>query len=212
MRRVLDSGGTVVHAFLAVILVLSTACAGAAWSQDQAPAGQPSEQEMMKQMMELAAPGEQHEELGRLVGTWRTKNTMWMGGPEPMVSSGNSTYEWILGGRYLQSRHVGQWSGMPFEWMGIDGYDKAKQEYFTLWFDNMGTGMMKLTGKKSADGKGITFTGTTFDPAQGRDISVREEVVWTDDRHYTFTMYMLAPGPDGQMQEMKAMEIAAEKQ
>jgi len=194
-----------------VAAVLMTASTSPAWSQSEAPAGQPSQEEMMKQMMELAAPDQHHTELGRLVGSWKTTNTMWMG-PEPMVTMGTSTYEWILGGRYLQSKHVGEWAGMPFEGMGIDGYDKAKKEYFTLWFDNMGTGMMKLTGQATPDGKSMTYKGTSFDPMQGKDVSVREEVVWTSERSYTFTMHMEMPGPDGKPAETRVMEIKAEKQ
>ena len=51
----------------------------------------------------------------------------------------------------------GERSGMPFEGMGIDGYDHA----------------------------------------QSRDVAVREEVVWTSDRSYIFTMYVQMPGADG---------------
>jgi hypothetical protein len=197
-------------AFLVSIIVLVIACGNPAWCQEKA-SGQPSEEEMMKQMMELAAPDQHHKELGRLVGSWKTTNKMWMG-PEPVVSSGTSTYEWILGGRYLQSKHVGEWSGMPFEGMGIDGYDKAKKEYFSIWLDTMGTGMMKMTGQPSADGKAMAYTGTSFDPAQGRDVGVREDVVWANDRSYTFTMYMQMPGADGKLQETKVLEIVAVKQ
>jgi hypothetical protein len=110
------------------------------------------------------------------------------------------------------SKHIGEWSGMPFEGMGLDGYDKGKREYFNVWLDNMGTGIMMLTGHASADGKGVTYTGTSFDPVQGRDVGVREEIVWNNERSYTFTMFMQAPGPDGKPQETRVLEIVAERQ
>jgi hypothetical protein len=194
--------------------VLITAGTGTAIGQKDTPgaAGQPSQEEMMKQMMDLATPGEAHKGLGRLVGTWRTTIKMWMGPGEPTVSSGSSTYKWVLGGRYLQSQHIGEVGGMPFEGMGIDGYDNAQKEYFSLWFDNMGTGFMSVKGHPSADGKGLTFSGTTFDPAQMRDVKVREEIRWLDDNKCTFTMFMDMPGPDGKPQEMKVMEMTKERQ
>ena len=210
MMRVRGSRSLGVACVVAAVFVGSSVGMGTAWSQPQGSGGQPSQEEMMKKMMDLATPDEHHKELGRLVGSWKTTNKMWMG-PEPAVSSGTSTYEWILGGRYLQSKHTGIWAGMPFEGMGIDGYDKAKKEYFSIWLDNMGTGMMTLTGQPSADGKGMTYRGTMFDPMQGRDVSVREEVVWNGEKSYTFTMYTDMPGPDGKPQEQRVMEITAEK-
>ncbi len=170
------------------------------------------EKEMMEKMMAYATPGEPHKELNRLVGTWKTSNKMWMGPGEPAVSSGTSTYEWILGGRYLKSKHAGVFADMPFEGMGIDGYDNGKKEYFSVWCDNMGTGVMFLTGRPSSDGKGMTYSGTSFDPVQMKDVRVREEVRWASDSKYTFTMFMDVPGPTGEPQEMRVFELEAEKQ
>jgi hypothetical protein len=137
---------------------------------------------------------------------------MWMGPGEPIVSSGSSTYKWVLGGRYLQSQHTGDFGGVPFEGMGIDGYDNAQKEYFSLWFDNTGTGFMSIKGHPSFDGKGLTYSGTSFDPAQVRDVKVREEIRWLDDNTCTFTMFMDMPGPDGNPQDMKVMEMTKERQ
>lgn len=171
--------------------------------------GQPSEQEMMKQMMALAAPGEEHKALDRLVGSWNATIKMWMGPGEPTVTPGKATYEWILGGRYLKSTHTSQMMGMPFEGMGLDGYDRAQKHYFSLWFDTMGTGYMSLEGSASPDGKRYSYTGTMFDPGQGRDVKVREEVEWVDANKFVFSMYAEMPGPGGKPTEMKAMEMTA---
>ncbi len=211
MRRHWSSRTVLVGSILGLLLAAGM---GTALGQKDSPgtAGQPSQDEMMKQMMDLATPGEVHKDLGRLVGTWRTTNKMWMGPGEPTVTNGSSTYKWVLGGRYLQSQHTGDFGGMPFEGMGIDGYDNAQKEYFSLWFDNMGTGFMSLKGRPSADGKGLTFSGTSFDPMQMREVKVREEIRWLDANKYTFTMFMDMPGPDGKPQETKVMEITSERQ
>ncbi len=34
--------------------------------------------------------------------------------------------------------------GMPFEGMGIDGYDNLAKQYVSTWVDNMGTGIMNI--------------------------------------------------------------------
>ncbi len=169
-------------------------------------------QDEMNKMMALATPGAPHKAMDKLVGTWKTSIKMWMGPGDPQVSTGTATYQWLLGGRYMQEKQSATMNGMPFEGMGITGYDNAKKQYFNVWFDNMGTGVMNSTGQASDDGKGITFTGTTFDPMQNRDVTVRDEIRWQDDTHFTFTMYMPMPAAGGQMQDMKVMEIAAEKE
>ncbi|MDM7914019.1 MAG: DUF1579 domain-containing protein [Candidatus Eisenbacteria bacterium] len=191
-------------------LVLALGSASIVRAQE-APGGM-SEEEMMKKMTELATPGEQHQRLARLVGNWKTSVKMWMGPGEPTTSSGTATCESVLGGRYVQSRHTGNFGGMPFEGLGIDGYDNAKKQYFSAWFDNMGTGMMTMTGQPSSDGDGMTYTGTSFEPMQGRDVKIREEVRWLDPNKYVFTMYMEMPGQDGKLQEMRVMEMTAERQ
>jgi hypothetical protein len=167
--------------------------------------------EDMKMMMELATPGEHHKSMDRLVGTWKASIKMWMGPGEPTVSDGTVKYEWVLGGRYLRSTHSGNFNDMPFEGMEIDGYDNAKQQYFSVWFDNMGTGMMTTTGQASDDGKTITYTGAMYDPMQKKDIATREEIRWVNDKSYVRTMYVEAPGENGTMQDKKVMEITATK-
>jgi hypothetical protein len=204
---------------LAVALFATSGIVSTAAAQDKpkgpgqgAPSGmQEPSQADMEAMMKLAQPGEYHKVFDRMVGTWKTTIKMYMG-PEPTVSEGTAKYEWILGNRYMKSTHTGNFNGMPFEGMGIDGYDNAKGEYFSTWYDNMGTGVMMLTGKRSPDGKSITYTGTSFDPMQKKDVGVREEITWLDDTHYHFVMYMEMPGPDGTPMNMKAMEMSAEKQ
>jgi hypothetical protein len=46
----------------------------------------------------------------------------------------------ILGGRYQQSMIKGNMMGMPFEGMGLLGYDNAQKLFYSTWVDNMGTG------------------------------------------------------------------------
>jgi hypothetical protein len=197
-------------AALAILIVFGSPSPARADQPAGGTSGQMSQEEMQKYMA-LAAPGEKHKEMDKLVGNWKATIKMWMGPGEPTVTTGTATYEWILGGRYLKSKQTADFNGMPFEGLGIDGYDNAKKQYFNVWFDNMGTGVMMLTGQPSADGKGVDYSGSTFDPMQNKTIRVREEIRWISDTKYTFTMYMESPGPDGRPHEMKSMEMVAEK-
>ena len=69
---------------------------------------------MMDAMMKAGIPGDPHKKLDGMAGTWDTKITMWMmPGMDPMTSTGMSTNQWVMGGRYLEQRFKGDFMGMP---------------------------------------------------------------------------------------------------
>jgi hypothetical protein len=197
----------------AVLLVVALASAGAtAGRADQAGSSKAAPQmspEEMQKWMATTQPGPNHELLGRLAGKWKTKISMWMGPGDPQATEGTATYEWTLGGRYLLSHQTGNFAGMPYEGMGIDGYDNGTKEFFSLWMDNMGTGVMHLKGQKDPDGQGWSLSGPMFDPAQGKEVPVRETVRLDGKDKYTYSMFTGQTGPDGKAQEFKVMEISA---
>jgi hypothetical protein len=129
---------------------------------------------------------------------------MWMDGQETK-SEGTTHMEWAMDGRYMISKHSGNWMGMPFQGMGIDGYDNVDSKYFTIWIDNMGTGYMTADGAASADGKTITYKGKAKDPALGKMVDYRMVSTVTGPDSYKFEMYCTKPGE----KEEKAMEIVA---
>ena len=159
----------------------------------------------MKAMMAYSTPGDIHKMMAKSVGTWTCAITMWMApNTQPMNSTGEMKNEMILGGRYLKGTNTGNFMGMPFEGISTTAYDNAKKIFLNNWIDNMGTGMMTLTGTWDAAMNGITFTGNMLDPASGKDIPVREVLKFVDDNHQTMEMYANA-GAGGQ--EFKTMEI-----
>ena len=160
---------------------------------------------MMEAMMKAGTPGDPHKKLDGMVGSWDTKITMWMmPGMDPMNSTGTSTNQWVMGGRYLEQRFKGDFAGMPFEGVGYTGYDNVKKQYWGTWMDNMSTGMMTSTGSVSADGKTWEFDATMADPMTGKDSVAKEKITIADADHHTMEMWV--PGPDGKM--FKNMEIA----
>ncbi len=157
----------------------------------------------MKAMMAYSTPGEIHQMLAKTVGSWKGDITMWMQpGAAPMKIVGESTNEMILGGRYLQEKNTGNFMGSPYEGIGLIGYDNAKKIFVSSWVDNMGTGMMYLTGTWDAPTKTITFTGTMVDPTAGGDVKVREVYKLVDDNTQIMEMYSITNG-----KEFKNMEI-----
>ena len=171
----------------------------------QKPAGAPAmDAGMMEAMMKAGSPSDAHKKLDGMVGTWDTKIQFWMmPGTPPMASSGTSTNQWIMGGRYLEQRFKGDMGGMPFEGVGYSGYDNVKKQYWGTWMDNMSTGMMTSTGSASADGKTWEFTATMSDPMTGKDSTAKEKITVIDADHHTMEMWV--SGPDGKM--FKNLEI-----
>src|SRR5579872_6588365 len=101
----------------------------------------------MKAMVAYATPGDSHKMLAKFTGNWTATVTMWMQpGAQPVSSTASCTSEMILGGRYLQSKNSGNFMGQPFEGIGLAGYDNAKKAFVSSWIDNMGTGLMTMTG------------------------------------------------------------------
>jgi len=171
---------------------------------DDKPAG--GDDEMMKKMVEMSTPGKEHEALKPLIGSWTCTVKFWtVPGTPPQESTGTMERKWILGGRFMQEDYKGTAMGMPFEGVGLLGYDKAQKRYDSSWMDSMGTGMWKMTGSADASGKTFTFTGENFDCMESKMVKSRNtlEIVNNDKQ----IMKMFAPGPDGK--EFQNFEMVA---
>ena len=163
-----------------------------------------SQDDNMKKWMDYMTPGDMHKMLANGTGTWKAKTTYWMApGGEAAVNEGSAVGEMILGGRYLMSKFTGSVMGMPFEGMSIEGYDNATKMFNSAWIDNMGTGIMYMTGKYDAATKQITYTGKAVDPMSGIFVDMRQIVTYNNDGSTKMEMY--GPGPDGK--EFKTMEV-----
>lgn len=163
-----------------------------------------SDQEAMeKAWMEYMTPGEMHQALAGDDGEWTAEMTYWMA-PDapPTTSTGTMINQMILGGRYQESRYSADMEGMPFEGIGITGYDNAKKVFVSTWVDNMGTGIMYLEGPWNEADKSITLTGSTTDPASGKEINIREVLRRIDENTQVMEMY-----DDRTGKEFKTMEI-----
>jgi hypothetical protein len=186
---------------LALVLVCSSVLA-----DDPKPKTMSAEEKAgMEAMMKAMTPGENHKMLDGMVGTFDAKVTMWMQpGADPMVSTGKSEANWVLGNRYIEEKFNGKFMGMPFSGIGYTGYDNVKKQFWSTWVDNMSTGVMMSTGATADSGKSWKFSATMPDPMTGKDAPVEERVTVADHDHHSMEMW--SPGPDGKM--FKMMEIA----
>lgn len=163
---------------------------------------------MMKAWKEYATPGDVHKMMAKDNGTWSADITMWMDPTAPaQKSKGTCTNSMILGGRYQKSVHKATMMGMPFEGIGILGYDNNKKVFVSSWVDNMGTGVMYMEGPWDDATKSITLKGKCVDPMTGKDMEMRQVMTIIDDKHQKLEMYYTTDG-----KEMKNMEINFTKQ
>lgn len=151
----------------------------------------------MKAWMEYMTPGETHKILAASDGEWKTKITYWMKpGEEPTITQGTTVNEMILGGRYQKSTHKGNMMGMPFEGINILAFDNARKEYYSIWIDNMSTGMMSSRGKFNEESGEVEMKGTYVDPMTSNEEPFRQVFKVLNDNHQVFEMFMYHDGKE----------------
>ena len=191
------------------LIVTATAFAVQAGTEKASePAFSPEMEAEMAAWMELAKPAEHHEHMAPYVGSWKGKVSMWMA-PDapPMINESQAEVRWILGGRFIEWTHSGDFAGMPFEGLAIEGYNNGDKRYEATWMDNFGTLILYYTGSCSNGGKTREMTTQFKDPMKGVMIDYRSVYTWQDADHFTFTAYM-----DNGEGEFKSMEIVWERQ
>ncbi len=158
----------------------------------------------MKAWMAYMTPSDIHKMIAKSDGEWTTAMTMWMDAKaKPVTSTGTCTNKMVMGGRYQESFYAGDFMGSPMEGKGTLAYDNAKKAFQSSWIDNMGTGIMFLTGAWDDATKTINFSGVMTDPATGKDMKVRQTLKIVDDTHHVMEMYMSGEG----ISEFKSMEL-----
>ncbi|MEK7484757.1 MAG: DUF1579 family protein, partial [Planctomycetota bacterium] len=162
------------------------------------------EAEMQKRWMEYSIPGTYHEYLMPLVGQWDTSTKFWMmNQPDPIVSLGISTIEWVMGGRYLEEYTESDFMGNSFQGRGILSYDNYLKQYQSIWFDSMGTGVSSSQGVCDESGKTLTFKGKMVEPGMQTIFDTRAVLHIKNYTEHTFEFYLLSP----EGKEFKLFEI-----
>lgn len=174
---------------------------------------QPTDAEMMGQMMELAKLNENHKLLASFDGHWNYTVKMWMNGDpssKPDIVTGTAVRKAIMDGRYVVMNVSGKMdmpgpdgkmTKMDFKGEGTEGYDNAKKKFVGTWMDSMGTGIMMMEGDYDAASKTFTYTGE-MEMLPGMKQKIREVVKMTDKDHMTMEYFEDRGG-----KEAKTMEI-----
>lgn len=154
----------------------------------------------------LSQPGEQHKHLEHFVGDWDVTMKVYMTGPGSgaMESKGTASVKWVLGGRYLLEEYEGSMMGMPYNGMGMTGYDKGKNLYVTTWASTVDTQLLVLSGSRNPATGVFDYYGEMDEPMMnvfGR--TIRNEVRVLDENTHVVGVYDLHAGPDYKVVEIE---------
>ncbi len=163
---------------------------------------------MNKAWAAFMTPGAMHKWMEKTNGTWEADMTQWMDPKAPpMKSKATIVQGSVLGGRYVTSKYTGTMMGAPFEGMSTMGYDNAKKIFVSTWIDNLGTGIVHMTGTYNEATKTLSLKGYQTNPMNGKDGGIREEMTMIDDDSYSLVMY----GDDFSGKEAKFMEATVKR-
>lgn len=190
-------------------LVTCLLVSAAATAQDKPPVGtaggmSAEEKAMMDAMMKAGTPGPNHQMLASIAGDWTYKARMWMNPTAPPTeSTGTVSYTSLFGGRYVQGQYRGDMMGMPFEGLGLMGYDNTTGRFQASWIDSMDTMIMYMTGQYDPVAKTITYTGQMDDIVKpGTKVNVRQVIRLVSPDSHVMEWYETRNG-----REAKTMEI-----
>ena len=168
------------------------------------PAMSKDEQAMMDAMMKAATPGPNHKLLESMVGEWTAAMKMWMDPSAPATETkGTVSTRALLGGRYVEGVFKAPMMGMAFEGIGLNGYDNVTRQFVSTWIDNMGTGILFMTGTYDAATKTLTYLAEMADPMNPSvKVKMRETYRLVNDNQHVMEMYESRGG-----KETKTMEV-----
>ncbi len=125
-----------------------------------------------------AAPGPFHASLEPEVGEWDLTLRLWTDPTgEPVESRGTAETRWILDGRFVETRLLGDALGRSFEARIIEGYDNNDKQYVRTWRDTLGTYTMVYRGTANTEGTVRTLVAQFTDPGSG--LALRNRAVIT---------------------------------
>ncbi len=168
-------------------------------------------------------PSESHKKLKGYVGEWDVVMKLWMdGGGEPMISHGEMDCELIFGGRFIKTdvrattmiEYDGKVIPVPFEGLGITGYDTLRKKYVAVWIDNFTNSISICEGQHDKSGKVFTFFGKQDDWMDGvfdKPYKIVDRWV-TDDKCISEMYDLTASSGDGKFLELVATRKSTQVQ
>jgi Protein of unknown function (DUF1579) len=157
----------------------------------------------MKAWQDFMTPSENHKLLAKEVGTWEAEVSQWMDpSAPPSKAKATNVVTMAMNGLYQMGNFTSTMMGMPMTGQSTVGYDNAKKMYVSSWIDNLGSGIVRMSGTYDKGTNILSLKGTQTDPMTGSDSEIRQEMKYLDADTYVLSMY--GTGMDGK--ETKFME------
>jgi Protein of unknown function (DUF1579) len=164
--------------------------------------------EETKKWMEFMTPSDVHKMMAKSDGQWNEEMQFWMAPDAPAQSMKASCInKMILGGRYQESVHTGEFGGMPFEGHSTTGWDNARKIIFATWIDNMGTGLTYMEGTWNETTNSIEMKGKMTDPMTGNIADIRETLKFVDDDTQIMQQFGMKDGKEYKTMEIKLTRV-----
>jgi hypothetical protein len=176
------------------IVFLFTILVSNSIAQDYTPEQMEAAQKAWMEYMTLSST---HKHMAKSAGEWISLSKMWQApNTEPTEWEGTNTSEMILGNRYMKSVLKGEIMGMAFEGLEIVGFDNDKNEFTSVWYDNLGTGTTFAKGTFDEKTNSITLKGMMYDPISKKEYAFRQVIKMISPDHHIREMYSSAFGDE----------------
>lgn len=144
---------------------------------------------------EMPCAGKEHALLKPFEGKFRAKVQIYMGGPEPQISTGTMVNSFQVDGLYLHQDYQGDAPPKPypaFVGRGYWGYNFGTKKYEGFWIDNASSMMQNEAGTVDSSGKVWTMTSEFTNPNDGSTIRKKTEIKLQDADQHTMESFMTA--------------------
>ena len=148
----------------------------------------------------LGMPGEEHKELAKQVGKWKTTMENRQGpDAEWETMSGTAVYELMFDGRFVVGREKGTFEmdgqEFPVESMLIVGFDNLQKKWTSRYYSSMSTWSGALEGVMNDKGE-IEYEGLHKDHITPKGRPAKAVSYWEGDDKMVFKMW---DSVDGEM-------------
>jgi hypothetical protein len=130
----------------------------------------------------LALPGEKHQWLAPLVGTWNVTMRVWPApDAQPIVADTlTAKREWILGGRYLREDLEGTFAGSPSNRIALLSFNNLEERFELATIDTFEPGQMWYVSSKIGKKDLISLHGDNVEAGFGAKPTGRKRALRFD--------------------------------
>ncbi len=145
---------------------------------------------------DLGAPGEEHERLGVMAGTWDASVSFPAGRGRQVEGRATCRATWTMDGRFLRFEYTATFRGRPITIVRYVGFDRHRGRVVEVQLESTHTDVMHAEGTWSPDGRATTTFGQHVDASTGHVVHVRAVTRILNDDAFTLELVYDADGTE----------------